>query len=302
MNAGNAVGPGGTPRESAPDRSTRLSTDEFGMMRRYVEEQCGVSLGDDKAYLLETRLTELLGEQGCRTFHELYRKARADTGHALRDKIIDAITTRETYWFRDDMPFAILREVVLPALEAEFRAGRKARARFWSAGCATGQEPYSVAMTILEYYRGHGWPRPEQCEIVASDISGAALFVARAGRYSAIDMSRGLPEALRDRFFSRQGTVWCLSDSVKAMVQFFRLNLQEDFHQGGPYDVVLCRNVLIYFAEELKKRVLDGMHRALRSDGVLLLGAAESVSRYSGKFDFVKFGQSGMYYRARHGS
>jgi chemotaxis protein methyltransferase CheR len=276
----------------------KLAPEEFALMGRYVEEQCGVSLPQEKAYLLEARLTELLGEMGCRTFHELYRKARDESGNVIRDRIIDAITTRETYWFRDETPFAILRDAVLKGLAEEFAAGRHARGRIWCAGCATGQEPYSVAIAVQEYARQHAGLHAEQVEIVASDVSPTALFVARAARYSDFDMGRGLDGDLRERYFVRQGTVWQLRDSVKNMVSFFRHNLQDPLLPLGQLDAVFCRNVLIYFAEQLKRDVFQRVHGALRRGGALILGSAESVSRYSERFEFTRFG-SGMYYRAR---
>jgi chemotaxis protein methyltransferase CheR len=282
----------GSGQRAAP----RIARDEFALIRQYIESACGISLGEDKTYLVETRLTELLGEQGCHTFYELYRRAKDDTSNTLRDKIIDAITTRETFWFRDATPFESLRDVALGELAAQFRGGRRTRVRIWCAGCATGQEPYSVAMSILEYCRLHGHIAPARFDILATDIATAALYVARSGRYGAMEIQRGLTEELRDRYFSRTGAVWILNDLVRNMVTFERHNLQDSLSHRGPFDIVFLRNVLIYFADTLKRELLERVRESMLDSGMLILGAAEAVSRYSTRFRMVRSG-AGMYYR-----
>ncbi len=285
---------------AVPDASRRrpppIARDEFALIRSYIEEACGILLPEDKSYLVQTRLTELLGEQGCHTFYELYRTARNDPSNALRDKIVDAITTRETLWFRDESPFAVLEEVVLKEVTAQYRAGRRSRVRVWCAGCATGQEPYSVAITVLEHCRSSGTFAPAQCEVLATDISASALYVARTARYGAVDMDRGLPARLRERYFTRSGNVWTVRDEVRNMVSFGRQNLQDPFQSRGPFDMVFCRNVLIYFGDSLKREVIGRVRAVLRDTGVLVLGSAEGLSRHTERFRMERLG-AGMFYR-----
>jgi len=289
-----SLGSNASGRPAAPG----IAREEFALLRAYIEESCGILLPDDKAYLVESRLTELLAEQNCRSFYELYRKARDDTSTVLRDKIIDAITTRETYWFRDTTPFDILRDVVLSEVAAQFRSGRRTSVRIWCAGCSTGQEPYSVAMTLVEYCRRHAGMTPGQFEVLATDIASSALYVARSARYSGVEVERGLSAEYRDRYFVRTGSVWVLRDEVRNMVVFERHNLQDPFAHPGPFDMVFCRNVLIYFGESRKRRIISRIGDTLRDTGVLVVGSAEALSRHSDRLKMEKFG-TGMYYRPR---
>lgn len=264
-----------------------ISRDEFQIMRDYVERECGLLISDDKAYLFETRLTPLMAERGFRDFHALHREATTDRSHALRDAIIDAMTTNETLWFRDSYPFDILNDVVL----ADHRQGCEPL-RIWSAACSTGQEPYSIAMVVRER------PGVGPVEIVASDVSISALFLAKSARYDHLAMSRGLTSDRRERYFSPSGRVCVLHDSVRDTVQFLRQNLQDPFSSLGTFDVVFCRNVLMYFGFEFRKDVVERVHRSLKPGGVLFLGAAESLLQYSDRFELVRHGK-GIYYKAR---
>jgi chemotaxis protein methyltransferase CheR len=269
---------------------------EFQLMRRYIESHCGLHLSDEKTYLVDTRLTPLMAELGCRSFYELHAKASADTSHALRDRIIDALTTHETLWFRDSSPFAFLEAEVLPKLAARARAGAREATRIWCAACSTGQEAYSTAMTVLECARSAVGPPARLVEIVATDVSPSVLFLARAGRYDGFAMGRGLPDHMRERYFTRSGELWAVGEEVKRMVRFEKHNLQDSFGRLGVFDVVLCRNVLMYFADELKRDILQRMRAALRPGGYLLLGSAESPAGYCDRFELVKHGR-GVFYR-----
>ena len=162
--------------------SAELSADDFRLMREYIRQHCAIDLSDEKAYLVNSRLSKLVAENGCKSFGEFHQRLASDTTTRLRDKVIDAMTTNETLWFRDTHPFTILREKLLPDFEGQFRRGRKAALRIWSAACSTGQEPYSVAMTLHEYHRAGGLIAPSQVQIVGTDISSSALFLARNGR------------------------------------------------------------------------------------------------------------------------
>ncbi|GAB4335078.1 MAG: protein-glutamate O-methyltransferase CheR [Desulfobulbaceae bacterium] len=276
-----------------------ISLEEFRLIRDYIEKHCGIHLPDDKVYLVETRLTTLMIEQGCKTFSELYDKSVGDRTHALRDKIIEAITTNETYWFRDLHPFGILSEVIFKKYCDEILAGRRMKIRVWCSACSTGQEPYSIAMTFLEFIRRNPGLKPQHIEILATDISSTVLFLGKLGRYDSLSMSRGLSEELRNRYFTTtDNKIWTISNDIKKMVTFRKLNLQENFDHLGGQDIVFCRNILIYFSQEFKQDILSRIARLLRPDGFLFLGASESIIMYTSEYDMLRHAM-GLYYQVK---
>ncbi len=271
---------------------------DFKLMRDYIERNCGIVLGEEKAYLIETRLAGLLAETGCQDYGALYRLAIAETGTAMRDKIVDAMTTNETLWFRDGHPFEILKEVLLPEFAQPLLTGMRFRIRIWSAASSTGQEPYSIAIAIQEYCREHPGLRPDQFEIIASDISPSALFLARAGRYDSAALGRGMPEELRDRYFHKDGQVWVLDDTTKKMVTLRKFNLQDPMEPLGRFDIVFCRYVTIYFAEAFKRRIFEGIARLTAQGGYFITSAVENLQSSEDLFESRHHG-SGTYYRSR---
>lgn len=274
-----------------------ITAQEFASLRDFIEKHCGIHLEPEKSYLVESRLTALMAEAGCETFSALHQKAVADATCRLKDKIVDAMTTNETLWFRDSGPFETLREL-FDGFAADIKGGRRSRVRVWAAACSTGQEPYSIAMTALESGRLGSGLRPEQVEILATDISPTALFMAQAGRYDAVAMSRGLPQEMRDRYFKQNGRVWTIQEDVKKMVSFKKMNLQESFSWIGGRDIVFCRNVLIYFSETFKRDILSRLCAVLEPRGLLFVGASEAVSSYSQNFVMLK-NSHGLYYQVR---
>jgi chemotaxis protein methyltransferase CheR len=270
---------------------------EFQQLRDYIEKHCGISLDRNKVYLVESRLTTLMVENGCETYAALYRKASSDPGNTLRDKIIDAMTTNETLWFRDSGPYETLREL-LAVSAGEIKSGKRSKIRIWSAACSSGQEPYSIAISVLESGMAGSGLRPEHVEILGTDISSTALFMAKLGRYDAIAINRGLSPALRDRYFKQDGRVWALSDNVKRMVTLKKMNLQESFVPIGKCDLIFCRNVLIYFSEQFKRDIFSKIAGLLRPSGILFVGASESVSTYSNDYSMVK-NSHGIYYKVK---
>ncbi|MDF1592741.1 MAG: protein-glutamate O-methyltransferase CheR [Desulfobacterales bacterium] len=257
--------------------TAEIDSNEFHLLRDYIEQNCGIFLLEEKMYLVCTRLTSLMVESGCNSFAELYHKALSDVSFRLRDKIVEAITTNETFWFRDESPFVILGEELFKNFAAEIGSGRRSKIKIWCAGCSTGQEPYSIAMTVLEFIRKQQILKPEHVEILGTDISSAVLYIAMAGRYDGLAMSRGLPEELKNRYFDPDGKVWVIKNDVKKMVRFQKLNLQDDFYHLENQDIVFCRNVLIYFSNEFKKDILKRISRVLGPGGNLFLGASESL-------------------------
>ena len=276
----------------------KIETNEFVLLRDFIEKHCGIHLDENKTYLIETRLTTLMVEQGCKTYSEFYYKAKNDFTNTLREKIIDAMTTNETLWFRDSSPFISIQKHFLPLYAKEIASGKKSKIRIWSAASSTGQEIYSIAMLILDFCRTQTTLRPDHFELLATDISSTVLFIAKAGRYDSHIISRGLPDEQRNRYFKNDGRVWILDDSVKKMVTFKKLNLQEDFSSMGRMDLILCRNVLIYFSEDLKKDLLKRFASQLRPSGYFFVGSSESISNYSSEYTMHNFEKS-LYYQVR---
>ena len=240
-----------------------ITVNEFKLLRDLIEQSCGIALGDEKAYLIETRLVGLMTENGCEDYGSFYRLVARDPENRLRDKIVDAMTTNETLWFRDTHPFVILRDKLLPPLGEELKAGNRFRIRIWSGASSTGQEAYSIAMTIHEFCRANPGLRPEQFEIMASDISPSALFLAKSGRYDEAALARGLGDERRSQFFHPDGKVWVVNDEVKRLVTFRKFNLQDSLEPLGHFDIVFLRYVCIYFSDPFKRQIYQGIAKLL---------------------------------------
>lgn len=285
--------------------SPAMTREEYVLFRDYIQRACSIALGEDKKYLLEARLAGLMSEHGCTSFSDFYRKAAVSTDAKLRDRIVDAITTNETLWFRDSSPWEVLRDHILPELAQQVAARQKTKIRVWSAACSTGQEPYSVAMLIDDLCRnGTLGVAPSAFEIVATDISPSALFIAVAGRYDSISMRRGLTgewERFRKVYFNRQGNVSEVSPELRERVQFRRFNLQDHFASLGRFDIVLLRNVAIYFSAEFKRELFLKIGRALVPGGCLLLGSAESLADQPTLFSMERHGKAYYYRNTRPG-
>lgn len=273
-----------------------ISQQDFRLLRDLIERSCGIALGDEKAYLIETRLVGLMAETGCEDYGTFYRRVAEDTSRKLRDRIVDAMTTNETLWFRDGHPFAILRERLLPPLAEALRNGNRFRIRIWSGACSTGQEAYSISMLVHEFCRDNPGVRPDQFEILATDISPSALFLAKAGRYDEAALARGLSRERRDRFFHPEGRAWKVNDEVQRMVSFRTFNLQDSMEPLGHFDVVFLRYVCIYFSDPFKRQIYQGVNRLLAPDGHLLISAVETLRGITEDFEQLTHA-GGSYYR-----
>ena len=244
---------------------------EYEYLRKLLRERSGLDLSADKQYLVESRLIPLARKAGLVGIGELVQKMKGGSD-ALTVDVIEAMTTNETFFFRDKIPFDHLRESVIPEL-LEARAGRRSL-RFWCAASSTGQEPYSIAMLLKEFSAQlSGW----RVEIVATDLSLGVLEKARAGIFSQFEVQRGLPIQMLMKYFTQNGELWQLSAEIRGMVQHRQLNLLQDFSHLGTFDIIFCRNVLIYFDQATKANIFERIARMLEPDGVLALGAAESV-------------------------
>ena len=246
------------------------------MWTRYIQEICGIHLDDSKGYLVETRLSGLLSEFGASSFSELFDKVRSDGSSKLRGKIIEAITTNETSFFRDVSPFELLRHKLIPDL-IDRRNGNRARVpiRIWSAACSTGQEVYSAAMVLKELL---GDLTGYDIRILGTDISNQAVAQASYGAYNRLELERGLPPEMLARHFMASGERWRVRDEIRALATFRTMNLLEPFAFPSPFDIIFCRNVSIYFTEADKTRLFRNLAKYLAKDGYLMIGSTESIS------------------------
>jgi chemotaxis protein methyltransferase CheR len=256
--------------------SVAIRREEMSVWSRYIQEICGIHLDDSQGYLLETRLGSLLSEAGASNYSELFHKARAGTNEKLRGKIIDAITTNETSFFRDTSPFDLLRNKMVPDLiDRRSKSGGRVPIRIWSAACSTGQEAYSTGIVLKELL---GDLNRYDIRILGTDISNKVVAQASYGEYSRLELERGLPRETVTRHFSSSGDRWRIRDEIRAMATFRTMNLLEPFSFPSPFDIIFCRNVAIYFTEADKIRLFHNLAKCLARDGGLIIGATESIS------------------------
>ncbi len=274
-----------------------LSDMEFQLFKRFIKEKCGIEITEEKAYLIESRLTKILVDSKLSSFGDLYNHIRYSNDDSLVGKLIDAITTNETLWFRDKTPWSVLEEIYLPKYINMLRTGERTMIRIWSAATSTGQEAYSTAICIHNYLKTRFIKDVslKQFEILGTDISQLVLRVAKNGRYDNISIKRGLDKTLRDRYFTDSGNVWEISEEIKNAVSFKQFNLQNTFTQLGKFDIIFCRYVLIYFSNELKSEIICRMSNNLRDDGVFFLGAYEMCSHLVNCFNSNQL-DNGTYY------
>jgi len=252
-----------------------ISTDEFRNFSQFLEKSCGILLADHKQYLVQSRLNRIMQQEGFGSLSELVSKLSQYGGTTLKEQVIDAMTTNETLWFRDIHPFDILRDKLLP----EMTGGGSQKLRIWSAACSTGQEPYSISMVMEEYKQIKPGALMTTPEIVATDISSSVLNQARRGEYEMLALGRGLSQDRLKRFFQQSNEgVWQVRPEIKSRVKFQSLNLLGQYSTLGQFDIIFCRNVLIYFSSDVKTEILRKMRKQLKTGGYLVLGASESLS------------------------
>lgn len=249
-----------------------MTPSDFEFLRGLLKRRSGLVLSADKQYLLESRLLPIARKAGFDRLSALVGALRAEKTELLLTAVVEAMTTNESFFFRDKVPFDNLRTTVFPALQAARRHSRTLR--IWCAAAASGQEPYSLAMALSESDGGFtGW----RIEVIATDISNSVLEKAREGLYSHFEVQRGLPIRFLIKYFSQDGEMWRIAPEIRAMVKYRQLNLLSDFSNLGTFDLIFCRNVLIYFDQETKIDVLDRVADVIADDGYLVLGAAETV-------------------------
>jgi len=255
-----------------------VNQQDYDFLRKLLKERSGLDLSADKQYLVESRLIPLARRAGLPGLAELVQKMKSGA-EALTTDVVEAMTTNETFFFRDKIPFDHLRDTILPTL-LQTRANRRTL-RIWSAACSSGQEPYSIAMCLKEKApQLAGW----RIEIVATDLSQDVLEKSKSGIYSQFEVQRGLPVQLLVKYFTQIGELWQIAADIRSMVQYRQLNLLQDFSHLGKFDVIFCRNVLIYFDQETKTGIFERIAKSLEPDGMLVLGAAETVVGISDAF------------------
>jgi chemotaxis protein methyltransferase CheR len=260
-----------------------ISEQEYKDFCCFLESQCGIVLGDSKQYLVRSRLSPLVAKYKLASLSELLRTVVKGVNRDLKLATVDAMTTNETLWFRDTYPFTVLAEKLLPELAAQRRP-----IKIWSAASSSGQEPYSIAMTILETQQRKPGLLPS-CSVTATDISSTMLDMCRLGRYDNLALGRGLSPERRRAFFDDAGDGRMkVKDHVKRLVNFRPQNLMESYALLGRFDIIFCRNVLIYFSPEMKSKVLNQMAGALNPGGYLMLGASESLTGLTDRFEMVR--------------
>jgi len=257
--------------------NTAISSEAYSQFQHFLEQAAGIVLGGNKQYLVDSRLSHIMADEGIASLDELVAKVQGLGAPGLRERVIDAMTTNETLWFRDNKPYQLLEQVILP----EFA---RRPLRIWSAACSSGQEPYSINFTIEEYREKNPAAAPSRTEIIATDLSSSMLKSARAAEYDAMSIARGLTEQHKQKFFTHRDQHWIVKPEYRRTVSFRKLNLQDSYSPLGKFDIIFCRNVLIYFSTELKRDILDRMADALNPGGYLILGSSESVNGYSDKY------------------
>lgn len=281
---------------NGPRQSSLMPSGDYDKFRDFLHKATGILLGDNKQYLVSSRLRRIMAEQNVTSLSELVDRMQRGGPSGLREAVIDAMTTNETLWFRDVHPFRILEEKLLPELCA---ANSTQPIRIWSAACSTGQEPYSIAMVVEEFKRKRPGQLRVPVQIVATDLSNRVLAAAREGEYEVLAIGRGLSQERLQNFFTQVGEgVWKVKPEIRRMVEFRPLNLLDSYALLGRFDIIFCRNVLIYFSAELKRDILTRMHGSLKSGGYLILGASESLTGLPERYDMVQC-SPGIIYRAK---
>ena len=269
---------------------------DFDQFRVFLEKSCGILLGSNKQYLVSSRLNKLMEQQGLKSLGDLVRKIQAQPRSGLREQVVDAMTTNETLWFRDAYPFEVLKNRVLPEL---LKNAPGQRLRIWSAACSSGQEPYSLSMTIDEYERNNPSLGKMGVQIVATELSSTMLAACKAAEYDSLAIARGLSAERLQRYFDVKAPGrWAIKPAIRGRVEFRALNLLDSYAVLGKFDIVFCRNVLIYFSADVKKDILRRIHATLKPGGYLFLGASEALNGLPELYQMVQC-SPGIIYKAK---
>ena len=271
------------------------SPQDYQSFKEFLEKNAGILLGDNKQYLVATRLKKILEDNQLDSLGELVNKMQQFSHRSLKESVVDAMTTNETLWFRDTHPFDIFKNKLLPEFQESARGG----VRIWSAACSSGQEPYSLSMMVEEYRDANGGLLKYPVDIVGTDLSPSMLDICRSAEYDALSLGRGLSPQRRKQFFDQLSGDRCrVKATVAKRVKFQALNLMDRYLSMGRFDAVFCRNVLIYFSAELKSDILRRIHATLKPGGYLIIGASEGLGDVTDCFEMVHC-RPGLIYRAK---
>lgn len=264
----------------------KITLDEIKILSKYIKDVSGIHLDSSKAYLIETRLKNIIEETGSTSFSDLYTKAKSDVSKALERKIVDAITTNETLFFRDSGPFELLQHKILPDL-IDKRSSKSLNLpplpiRIWSAACSTGQEVYSISIVLKELLFDLS---KYNIKLLGTDISDAAIAQASYGSYNKFEIERGLTRDKLQKYFVANGDSWKIKDEIRALANFKKLNLLMPLNGLGKFDIVFCRNVAIYFTVEDRKALFHKIADVLENDGYLIVGSTESLTGVCPRFE-----------------
>lgn len=286
-----------------------LTDTDFSNLRTYIRKVCGLHMLDDKKYLVRQRLEPLAIDLGCKTFTQLYMRLMDDQSEEMQNKVTLAMTTNETSFFRDRHPFETFQTHLLPEMVEAFVRQRKdgllrpdTKFSLYSVACSSGQEPYTIAICVHEYVRTVQYLlgiRPEDFSILCTDINQDMLDYAKAGRYNALDVGRGLPEPMRQRYFTHDGTDWIVKPELRNLCTYLRLNLLDGLTHLGRFHMIFCRNVLIYFDEATKRAIVAELQRMLLPGGYLMLGSSENLYGMTDGFERVRIADSVLYQRPK---
>lgn len=274
-----------------PDPQSGVSPLDFEYVRTLVRKESSISLDAGKTYLVASRLAPLAREHGFGSVKALITNLRSSSHGELHASVVEAIATTETSFFRDHHPFSALREIILPEL-IRTRQDTTHSLSIWSAACSSGQEPHSVSMMLRDRFAGlQGW----NLQLLASDLSSRMVARAREGRYTQLEVNRGLPAPYLIRFFDQKEDQWCLKNDLRSMFRFFRQNLAQDWSIIAPVDILMMRNVLIYFDVDTRRDILRRVRRILKPGGYLLLGSAETTLNLDENFSRVRVDRAVFY-------
>lgn len=276
--------------------SKTLGPQEFEAFRNFLQDACGILLGDNKQYLVTSRLSKIMAQQKLASLTDLMREMQRNPRSGLKEAVVDAMTTNETLWFRDVHPFNILENIVLPEIAPKLGAQQL---KIWSSASSTGQEAYSISMVIEEFRKKNPSLLRGGEKIIGTDISASALATAKSGTYEMLAIGRGLSKDRLTKHFTQTGEGrWKVNPNIQRRAEFRMMNLLHSYTMLGQFDIVFCRNVLIYFSADLKKDILRRIHATLKPGGYLFLGASEALSNMPDLYEMVQC-RPGIIYRAK---
>ena len=274
----------------------KIKPEEIQLISQYVLKISGIFLDQSKAYLIESRFNPVLEEFGCKSYGELYHKSKSDGSRKIEKKVIAAITTNETLFFRDNAPFELMQHKILPDL-VDKRTAKSSRSlptgiRIWSSACSTGQEVYSIGIVLKELLPDM---KKFNIRLLGTDISDEAVAQASYGKYNKFEIERGLARDKLTKYFAPNGTTWRIKDEIRAMANFRKLNLMLPFSALGKWDIVFCRNVAIYFTLGDRKKLFNKIADVLEPDGYLMIGSSESLTGICPRFESKRYLRSVFY-------